>query len=161
MTTTTAEAPATTVADAFDAIWSGEANGFGEEKTRERLADFQQTLEKLNAKKITPAKVIGPGVRKPLTNARLWLAGRIADCERDLATRGRGNSLNASNVRYNLPADHPAQGHRIAFEREPGGPMHLWRFTCTCGEQDAGYSALTARDAQRVEDHLNTINLFD
>lgn len=143
------------VFDHFEAIWRGEATGFGEEKIRQGLARDEQMLADLNAKRITPRKVVGPGVAKPLTTARAWLTGQIEQGKRDLVTRGRTNSVNIANVVYAMPADHPAKQHRVAVTPSSDYP-HLFQIGCGCGSRRSGHAATSTYDAPRIEHHMVT-----
>lgn len=149
------EVTAETVAALFDGIWSGETNGFSEAKVRDALADAETMLDDLNAKRITPQRVVGRHIKRPMTHAREYLTNRIAECKRDLAAAGRTDSVNIANVLYRLPAGHPAKAHRVRFERSDKY-ANLFKLACECGQHESGYSAITAFTARRVERHIAT-----
>lgn len=109
MTTLTAPAPsaATPILDdatnaLLDAMWAGERSGFSKSRTEERVAEYVQMLDDLNARRITPAKVIGSGYKKPMTLARRWLNQQITENRVALATNGRTLSVNIANARHAL-----------------------------------------------------------
>lgn len=88
----------------FDAIWSGQANGYSEEILRANLADLTATLNGLRAGTVTPRQVVGTGYKKGRARvvAEEWLTNQIAADEAAIATRGRSHAVNQSNVRYRL-----------------------------------------------------------
>lgn len=148
--------PAQLVADLFDAIWRGERGGFSEQKIRASLADAEQTLEDLNAKRIRPERVVGRHIKRPTTTARAYLEQTIAEAKRDLAAHGRTNAVNIGNVLYALPNGHPGKQHRVGFTANGSGYAHLFKMVCTCTPQgECGYSATTLHDAHKVEAHLS------
>jgi hypothetical protein len=89
---------------AFDAIWAGDANGFKETTVRSMRARRIRYLEALRAGTIRPNKIVGG--RYPKGRAKLvaerYLTDTIAEAEADLATRGRSNRINQSNVELTL-----------------------------------------------------------
>lgn len=84
----------------IEAIWRGEATGFSEQKLRRNLAEHEQMLADLNARRIRPEKVIGKGHKKPTALARDWLTRQIEQNRMDVATRGRTNSVNRHNADF-------------------------------------------------------------
>lgn len=144
----------TLIRDLFDAIWSGDTNGFSEAKVRVTLDENRRLLDDLNAKRITPRRIVGPHMRSPLTTARAYLTQTIAEAERDLAAEGRTNSVNIANVIHRLPAGHPAKGHRVHSTANGSGYAHLFRLVCACGQSECGYSATTAWTARTIEAHM-------
>lgn len=153
--TTEAEATPPDVAALFDAIWEGDTNGFSRAQVEGDLDDARNTLEQLEAGRIRPQVVVGRHVRKPKTAARAYLKGRIADCERDLTTHGRTNTVNIGNVRFRLPEGHEAKRHVLVYKASPDY-AHLYKAVCSCGWVECGYSATTIRHARDVERHLET-----
>lgn len=101
----------TTEDDWYESIWRGEVQGFGEQHCTDALAEYRQDLVDLNAKRITPRRIIGAGRKRPLTAARQWLTDQIAEYETALATRGRNLSVNQYNVRSYLRQQSGAPKH--------------------------------------------------
>ena len=96
----------------YEAIWSGEINGFSETKLRESLAYDLAMLEDLKAGKIRPSNVIGTGYKGNTRKlATVYLLNSIADRHRDLESRGRTNGTNQANVKFHL---NPANARYLA-----------------------------------------------
>lgn len=94
------------VIERFEAIWKGQATGFGEVALRSSLDERQQDLRDLCAGQITATSIIGPDY-KPEARWALavqWLNTKITEGRRDLASRGRTNPVNIRNVKYHLRA---------------------------------------------------------
>lgn len=127
----------------FDAIWRGERQGFGLDHRTRALAENQRLLDDLNAKRITPASIVGRGVAKPLTTARAWLTDRIEQDKAALITHGRLCVLNRGNVaswmREDGHTDHPFLAHRLTFTTSTKYG-HLWTASCGCGWTHTGYT---------------------
>lgn len=86
----------------FDRIWTGETVGFSEAMLRRDLDEHRQMLHDLNAGRLRPSKVVGRGYRNPRQVAVEWLERQIAEEDTDVASRGRTNTVNRSNVRVRL-----------------------------------------------------------
>ena len=86
----------------YAAIWRGERTGMSENTVRQVLAHNRQLLNDLNAKRITPQRVMGGQLRNPLTTARNYLTETIAEYELALTCGGTNLSTNQANVRYAL-----------------------------------------------------------
>jgi len=84
----------------FDAMWKGERMGFSEKQIRDSLASHERDLVLVQAGRIRPHKIIGTGYKQPKKLAIQWLTDQIAECKRDLASRGRTHTVNACNVAY-------------------------------------------------------------
>lgn len=151
MTTSTVEA--FDAAAHFDLIWTAQAGGFDKAHLETRLDEYRVMSAALEAGRITPAKIIGSGYKKPKTLARAWLAQQINELERDLATQGRTNSVNIANVRHAAPSGHPLKDHLPAWKRDDKYG-HLFKLTCSCGFAECGYSAITSHTPSDFERHL-------
>lgn len=86
----------------FERIFTGELNGYSEADLTAQLERYTITLAALNAKRITPASIIGSGVKSPMTTARSFCQNMIDEATTGLATRGRSVATNQANVRYHL-----------------------------------------------------------
>lgn len=86
----------------YAAIWRGERTGMSEAIVRQGLAQTLTALDDLNAKRITPQRVMGGQLRNPLTTARNYLTEIIAEYELALTCGGTNLHVNQINVRYAL-----------------------------------------------------------
>lgn len=123
----------------LDAIWRGEGSGFSKERCEARRAEYVQMLADLNARRITPARVIGSGYKKPMTLARQWINQQITAATIALATDGRTESVNIANTRHAL---YNNGGHRMLSDHWPTFGMSDTDTTqmavgCSCGHTTA------------------------
>lgn len=87
----------------YESIWAGETTGFGKETLVKDLEENRQSRADLDARRIPPRSVIGTGYRgNTRKGAEVWLDKQRAEIEQALATRGRSESVNKSNVRSRL-----------------------------------------------------------
>ena len=87
---------------AFEAIWSGETPGFGEDHCRQEIEHLTALRADLAAREITPSSIIGNGY-KPAAARRLaeeYIDNGIQQFELALECRGRNLSVNQANVRH-------------------------------------------------------------
>lgn len=83
----------------FDSMWEGDGP--------HSEAGFKKSLEELNKMKadyaaglIKPAKIVGGGLRNPEAAVQEFFKNTEDDLNRALATKGRSDTVNVSNVQY-------------------------------------------------------------
>lgn len=127
----------------FERIWRGEAEGFSEAKIAASLAEHEKDLTDLNAGRIPPRRIVGTGYKNPRKVAMQWLTEQIEKDRQALATRGRSDTVNRGNVRFQLSSEECVlcgeRHYRAGMKHDGNG------WTCTDTERCAAYVAHRAR----------------
>ncbi len=82
----------------FESVWNDDNAGYGEAGTRRRLQENEEYKVALAAGRMKPSDLVGSGLKNPRKSAEEYLERTERALRRELQTRGRSNSVLASNA---------------------------------------------------------------
>lgn len=82
----------------FESVWNDPTHVYGEKKLHEEKQELARLTVGLEEGRVTPAKIIGSGVKNPKKLARQYLQRQTESVNRALETRGRSNGVLSSNA---------------------------------------------------------------
>lgn len=106
----------------FFEIYSGSRGGSSNDAIYNHLTSLEESLRGLRARTVTPRSIVGTGYTNSRKVAVEWLEGEIRRARIGLATDGRSNAVNRSNVRSGIRAARNIEQFSRAYLKE--APEH-------------------------------------